>query len=86
MAIGDLVATLSIPGVPGASFQLVNNPEDLFSISGSQLLSAVGSFAVGSYPVTVEAQFSNQVLTLDFNMIQTIEIDLDPAPGWTIVG
>lgn len=86
MAIGDLVATLSVPGETGVAFQLVDNPGDLFSVSGSQLLSAVDSFATGSYPVAVEAQFSNQVITLNFNMIQTIEIDLDPAPGWTIVG
>jgi hypothetical protein len=61
MAIGDLVGTLSVPGIPGASFSLVSNPVGEFAIAGSSLVEAI-SAVPGIYSVTVAATAVGSVI------------------------
>lgn len=54
MAIGDLVARLSVPGASGVIFTLLDNPGGFFSISGSAIVEAIDAPA-GNYPISVQA-------------------------------
>jgi hypothetical protein len=55
MAIGDLVANISVVGVSGPEvYSLSSNPGGWFAISGSTLIEAINTPA-GNYPITIMA-------------------------------
>jgi hypothetical protein len=56
MAIGDLVATISFPGVNGTeTYLLASNPGGWFAISGNTNLVQAISTPNGVYPITIMA-------------------------------
>ena len=68
MAVGDLVATLSVPGIPSATFTLASNPGGFFAISGSNLIEAINTPA-GNYPISLTANGMGVSITQPFNLI-----------------
>lgn len=81
MAIGDLVATLSVPGEPGAVFTLISNPGGYFAISGATIVQAVNAPA-GTYTIEVEATDPGLVVIGNFTLQHTIT----PIPGTFFLG
>lgn len=57
MAVGDLVATLTVPGTSDVIFTLLDNPGGFFSISGSAIVEEIATPA-GTYPISVQAKGS----------------------------
>jgi hypothetical protein len=55
MAIGDLVATLSVPGASSAVFTLLNNPNGYFGISGNSIVEAA-AIPNGEYSIAIQAK------------------------------
>ena len=56
MAIGDLLATISVTGSAGATIALASNPSGYFSLSGVQILDATGTIPTGTpLPLSISA-------------------------------
>lgn len=88
MAVGDIVGMMVAVGGAATSFVLINNPGGFFAVSGSNLIQAIDA-PIGVYPVTIKAVGPNYLAITSFSFVHTaneIEIILDTAPGWTIVG
>lgn len=67
MASGDLVATLSVDGFPGAIFTFVSNPDGYFVISGASLLQFVSTPA-GDYTIRIHAAAAGLSLDQEFTL------------------
>jgi hypothetical protein len=65
MAIGDLVGTLSVPGVSGETFTLASNPGGFFAISGANLVEAINT-PNGNYPVSISTIVEGIPITQPF--------------------
>jgi len=71
MAIGDLVATLSVAGEPGAVFSFTSNPGGYFAISGANVIEAINAPA-GTYTIGIEATDPGLVVIGNFTLQHTV--------------
>lgn len=51
---GDIVASLSFPDLPGASFALLSNPGGFFALSGTDIVEAINTPS-GEYAFSIGA-------------------------------
>jgi hypothetical protein len=74
MAIGDLVATLSVPGGSSATYTLHDNPNGYFGISGNTIIEAE-NVPAGEYSIAVQA------IGQGFSAIQPFVLSLAESSG-----
>jgi endoglucanase len=82
MAIGDLVATLSVAGEPGAVFSFTSNPGGYFAISGANVIEAINAPA-GTYTIGIQATDPGLVVIGNFTLQHTVA---PPVVGEFFIG